>query len=86
MPARADETWQRRFGDCKGKTVLLLALLKELGIQAEPALVSLGGGDGLDERLPSLGAFNHVIVRATIGGKVYWLDGTRTGDRSGSTP
>lgn len=83
VPARADETWQRRFGDCKGKTVLLLALLKELGIQAEPALVNLGGGDGLDERLPSLGAFNHVIVRATIEGKVYWLDGTRTGDRSG---
>ncbi|MDB5423348.1 MAG: hypothetical protein JWQ29_764, partial [Phenylobacterium sp.] len=83
VPAKADETWERRFGDCKGKTVLLLALLKELKIQAEPALVSLGGGDGLDERLPSLGAFNHVIVRATIAGKVYWLDGTRTGDRSG---
>jgi transglutaminase-like putative cysteine protease len=83
VPATADETWERRFGDCKGKTVLLLALLKELKIPAEPALVSLGGGDGLDERLPSLGAFNHVIVRATIAGKVYWLDGTRTGDRSG---
>ncbi len=83
VPARADETWERRFGDCKGKTVLLLALLKELKIQAEPALVSLGGGDGLNERLPSLGAFNHVIVRATIAGKVYYLDGTRTGDRSG---
>ena len=83
VPARADETWERRFGDCKGKTVLLLALLKELKIPAEPALVSLGGGDGLNERLPSLGAFNHVIVRATIAGKVYWLDGTRTGDRSG---
>jgi hypothetical protein len=83
VPARADETWERRFGDCKGKTVLLLALLKELGVQAEPALVNLGGGDGLNERLPSLGAFNHVIVRATIAGKVYWLDGTRTGDRSG---
>ena len=83
VPATADETWERRFGDCKGKTVLLLALLKELKVPAEPALVSLGGGDGLNERLPSLGAFNHVIVRATIGGKVYYLDGTRTGDRSG---
>ncbi|MBA4011491.1 MAG: hypothetical protein C0481_06460 [Phenylobacterium sp.] len=83
VPAAADETWQRRFGDCKGKTVLLLALLNELGIEAEPALVSLGGGDGLDERLPSLSAFNHVLVRASIGGKTYWLDGTRTGDRGG---
>lgn len=83
VPARADLTWQRKFGDCKGKTALLLALLNELGITAEPALVNAGGGDGLNERLPSLGAFNHVIVRATIAGKTYWLDGTRTGDRSG---
>lgn len=83
VPAPAELTWQRKFGDCKGKTALLLALLRELDIQAEPALVNAGGGDGLNERLPSLGAFNHVVVRATIGGKVYWLDGTRTGDRSG---
>ncbi|HEY0646290.1 DUF3857 domain-containing protein [Phenylobacterium sp.] len=83
VPAQADETWQRKFGDCKGKTALLLAILKELNVEAEPALVSLGAGDGMDERLPSLAAFNHVIVRATVDGKVYWLDGTRTGDRSG---
>jgi transglutaminase-like putative cysteine protease len=84
VPAAADETWARRFGDCKGKTVLLLAMLKELGVQAEPALVVLGGGgDGLDEREPSLAAFNHVIVRATIAGQVYWLDGTRLGDQGG---
>ena len=83
VPATADETWERRFGDCKAKTVLLLALLNELGVKAEPALVSLGGGDGMDERLPSLSAFNHVLVRATVGGKTYWLDGTRNGDRGG---
>ena len=83
VPAEADATWARKFGDCKGKTVLLLALLKEQGITAEPALVSIGLGDGLNERLPGLTAFNHVIVRATIAGKVYWLDGTRTGDVAG---
>ncbi len=83
VPAAADETWRRKFGDCKGKTALLLAILAELKVPAEPALVSLGGGDGMNERLPSLAAFNHVIVRTQIGGKTYWLDGTRTGDRSG---
>lgn len=81
MPADADVTWTRRFGDCKGKTTLLLALLHELQIQAEPAFVNSSAGNGADEQLPSLGRFDHVIVRATIGGKVYWLDGTRTGDR-----
>jgi tetratricopeptide (TPR) repeat protein len=80
MPAPADLTWARRFGDCKGKTVLLLALLHELGIDAEPALASVGRGDGLDLNLPMVGRFDHVLVRATIGGRVYWLDGTRTGD------
>ncbi len=83
VPAQADDTWQRKFGDCKGKTALLLAILRELKVPAEPALVSLGGGDGMNERLPSLAAFNHVIVRTELGGKVYWLDGTRTGDKSG---
>ena len=80
-PATADVTWSRRFADCKGKTALLLALLHELGMEAEPALVSSTDGDGLDQRLPMLAVFDHVIVRAVIGGKVYWLDGTRGGDR-----
>jgi tetratricopeptide (TPR) repeat protein len=81
-PMDADASWERRFGDCKAKTVLLLALLDGLGIPAEPALVNTRGGDGLDERLPAVDLFDHVIVRATIADKVYWLDGTRSGDRS----
>jgi tetratricopeptide (TPR) repeat protein len=80
VPAAADITWSRRFGDCKGKTALLLALLHGLGVEAQPALVNTVGGDGLDEHLPTL-AFNHVLVRARIGGKMYWLDATRSGDR-----
>lgn len=82
VPASADETWQRRFGDCKAKTAMLLALLHGLGIQAEPVAVSTTLGDGLDERLPGIGLFDHVLVRATVDGKAYWLDGTRIGDRS----
>ena len=82
IPAAADLNWSRRFGDCKGKTVLLLALLRELGIKAEPALVDTMSGDDLDLRPPMVTAFDHVIVRAQIGGKTYWLDGTRSGDRA----
>lgn len=77
VPASADETWKRRYGDCKGKTVLLLALLNEMGIQAEPVLVNSSGvDDGFDQRLPIPQLFDHVLVRAHIDGKVYWLDGT----------
>ena len=76
-PASADETWKRRYGDCKGKTALLLSLLSELGIDAEPVMVSNSGlDDGLDERLPNPGLFDHVLVRARINGASYWLDGT----------
>ncbi|SMQ60539.1 Transglutaminase-like superfamily protein [Altererythrobacter xiamenensis] len=76
-PASADETWDRRYGDCKGKTVLLMALLHELGIESEAVLVNnAGSDDGLDSRLPSPGMFDHVVVRAKIDGDTYWLDGT----------
>jgi tetratricopeptide (TPR) repeat protein len=81
VPTDADVTWSRRFGDCKGKTAMLLALLRELGIPAEAAVVSTGHGDGLNDRLPMVEWFDHVIVRAEIDGKTYWLDGTRYGDQ-----
>lgn len=80
-PATADESWTRRFGDCKAKTVLLLALLGGLGIEAEPVLVNPTGDDIVQGRLPNPALFNHIIVRVKIAGKSYWLDGTRLGDR-----
>lgn len=81
IPATADDTWRRRFGDCKAKTALLMALLRELGIEAEAALVEAAGGHFVAQSPPGLSAFNHVIVRAVIDGQVYWMDGTRNGDR-----
>ena len=82
VPATADETWRSRYGDCKAKTVLLLALLHALGVQAEPAMVSTELGDGLDQQLPLVSWFDHVIVRAELNGQVYWIDGASTGDRA----
>ncbi|MFN2258219.1 MAG: DUF3857 domain-containing protein, partial [Parasphingopyxis sp.] len=76
-PATADETWRRRYGDCKGKSALLLALLRELGIEAEAVLANNTGiDDGFDDRLPNPALFDHVLVRADIGGTKYWLDAT----------
>jgi tetratricopeptide (TPR) repeat protein len=81
VPADADTTWTRRFGDCKGKTALLLALLHALDIEAVPVLVNTFHGDSVKSGLPLVEAFNHVLVRAVIASKVYWLDGTGSGDR-----
>lgn len=76
-PATAEETWARRYGDCKGKTALLLALLRELGIEAQPVLVNNAlVDDGLDERLPNPGMFDHVLVKAELGDETLWMDGT----------
>ncbi|MCB1587863.1 MAG: DUF3857 domain-containing protein [Xanthomonadales bacterium] len=76
-PRQPDEVLQRRYGDCKDKTLLLLALLDQLDVPAVPALVSTELRLKLAERLPSPGAFNHVLVRADIDGHSYWIDPTR---------
>lgn len=68
----------RRFGDCKDKALLLVALLSELGVAARPALVATGTRQQLDAWHPSPAAFNHVIVRVDLDGGALWLDPTRT--------
>ncbi|WNO54662.1 tetratricopeptide repeat protein [Stakelama saccharophila] len=80
-PQSPAKTWQLRYGDCKAKSLLLLAMLHKMGIEAEPVLASSKLGDLVSRRLPSAAAFDHVLVRAQVGGETLWLDGTRTGDR-----
>ncbi len=81
-PASVADTWERRYGDCKAKTVMLMALLHAMGISAEAVLVnqSAGASDLLAHFLPSPGQFDHVLVRADVDGRQVWLDGTRHGD------
>lgn len=76
VPAPPDATLASRYGDCKAKTVLLVALARALGFQADGALVSLSYGHGLDTREPSPGGFDHIIVRVRHDGEDYWLDPT----------
>ena len=79
VPQTPEQTWTLRYGDCKAKTLLLLAVLDRLGIDAQPAFVSSQLGNLLPTRLPALGAFDHVVVQARIDGTDYWLDGTTAG-------
>lgn len=78
LPSSPLETYDRRFGDCKDKTVLLIAALHHLGIDAHPALVSSVENLDLDVRLPSPGQFDHVITTFKLDGKRYWVDPTAT--------
>lgn len=68
----------RRFGDCKDKSALLIALLHGLGVQASPMLVSSRFRDRLYAWAPSPGAFDHVIVMVEAAGGPYWIDSTAT--------
>lgn len=75
-PREPKQTIISGYGDCKDKSVLLVAMLNDLGIKAKPVLVHTYAGQSLPQRTPSIGAFNHAIVRATINGQSYWLDPT----------
>lgn len=81
VPQSPTRTWELRYGDCKAKTLLLLSMLKALDIDAEPVLAHSTLGDLVPLRVPSALAFNHILVRATIGQDVLWLDGTLLGTR-----
>lgn len=81
-PASAASVWDSKFGDCKGKTILLIAILRELGIDATPSLVNIDGNDNLEGTIPMPGWFNHVFARVRINEDTYWLDGTRLHDNN----
>ena len=66
---------ERRFGDCKDKSVLLHSLLKLMQIHSTPALVNTAIGKKLSELLPGQ-FFNHVILRIEINNSHYWVDST----------
>ncbi|MFT7560975.1 MAG: hypothetical protein ACI93R_002900 [Flavobacteriales bacterium] len=76
-PSAPSETWERRFGDCKDKTVALIALLETLGFNAYPALVNTYKKQELEHYGPTIRAFNHVIVTLEFKGETLWLDPTR---------
>jgi lipoprotein NlpI len=82
-PVAPEIVLQQRFGDCKDKTNLLIALLKELGISASPVLVNTSVRSETELLLPSPFAFNHVIARVEIQGNVYMLDATRNFQNGG---
>ena len=78
IPRRPAKTLAQRFGDCKDVTMLLMAILDGLDIEASPVLVNTKDRAEFTQMLPTPFAFNHVIVGATIKSKPYFLDATRS--------
>lgn len=75
-PHAVREILQRQFGDCKDKATLVVALLAELNIAAQVALVRTRDEGRLHGKVASLGVFNHAI--AYVPALDWWLDATAT--------
>ena len=67
---------KRGYGDCKDKVLLLVSMLRVLGLDARPALVSTTYRQHVGEFLPTSTAFDHAIVRVEVAGKGFWVDPT----------
>jgi len=61
VPNAADEILRNRYGDCKDKSTLLVALLSVKGIEAESAMVNAGRSYTLP-KLGDISPINHVIT------------------------
>jgi TPR repeat protein/transglutaminase-like putative cysteine protease len=80
-PQSPEVVMKRRFGDCKDKSQLLVALYSAMGLQARPVLVNSAAPTLPAQFLPSPNSFNHAIVRVVLDGKAYFVDPTRTHER-----
>jgi len=77
MPYTLDEVLERKFGDCKDMTLVLVHLLREAGVAAVPAIVRTKPQGLYPLDVPSLAPFDHAIVH--LPGANSWLDGTVKG-------
>ena len=77
-----------KYGDCKDKATLLVAMLRQAGIGAHVALLRAGGDFDVHPDLPGMGRFNHAIVRvdATSTDPAMWVDPTDDFAHAGDLP
>jgi hypothetical protein len=66
-----------RFGDCKDKSLLLVSLLKQIGLEkAWCVLVNTQLKNEINNMYPSNEVFNHCMVRFDYNDTTYWVDPT----------
>lgn len=78
-PHPTDEIFQHKYGDCKDQTLLAIAMLSEIGVQARPALVSTWAELKRDDLLPIPSYFNHAILSFDINGITHYTDVLKKG-------
>lgn len=83
FPSMPETTLMRKFGDAKDKARLLMAILKELDVEAHAAMVNTKRGLEAADYPFRLHAFNHVVVHVRSNGESHFIDPSRRG-QSGS--
>ena len=93
VPHDPEETLRLKYGDCKDKATLLVAMLRAAGIQAYVALLNAGSRLDVPADLPGMGLFDHAIVYVPNPGKSVaaansglWIDPTDQYARLGQLP
>lgn len=71
QPRTPDAVLATKYGDCKDKATLFIALARRLGVNAYPVLLSSTGG--VERDMPTLSQFDHMIaaVDRPVGGRLY---------------
>lgn len=77
QPHKAEQVLANRYGDCKDKHTLLVALAEAVGIEVVPVLIHFERT--LDLEVPSPRQFDHLISAVTLDGKTEYLDTTTEG-------
>jgi len=84
-PHSAGEVFNNKYGDCKDKTTLLIAMFKSAKIPAYYALIGTREMGKLEKEIP-MSQFNHAICVAEIDGNLVWLDPTAETASFGEIP
>lgn len=79
LPKPPAHVLEKRAGDCKDKSSLLVTLLKLIGVEASLCLVNSGLKDGIKIMHPSPWLFNHMIVCFSYNGSQFFVDATVKG-------
>ncbi|WP_416864999.1 MAG: DUF3857 domain-containing protein [Imperialibacter sp.] len=75
-PHNPVKVYEQRFGDCKDKSLLLVALLRKIDVVANPMLVNTAVGHKLGDELPGFSLFDHCVVSFSHNGEDYFVDPT----------
>jgi len=85
IPHSPTETLAHKYGDCKDKATLLVAMLRAADIPAYLALLHAGSRMDVPPDLPGMGLFDHAIVYVP-GKPDLWIDATDEYSRVGQLP